>query len=588
VRWRGYARRHRGDGGKRAVPVVAIVVAMASIAVVATVSGAARMLSAHDAAVSAAANQNCTLIVPANPLSPRGLATPYRLTATDPADGPCDEANNNQTAFVQGAVLNPATGKISVYDPLVIDQGSAPAAAPVVPQLPANAVVALWFGFNGGTLSLEGADQVSVDRVPTAGSPAAGSPAAVSVTPLPTLAGSQFPPALASVPATASASPSATAGLTQDPGDFAAASGTPDVVLQQADCIAGESMDGKFSSFTQVAACNAVAFFKAANAAINAGKLRVPAPGIGLDGLPCPTTRSFALVDQDQSDNVTTEYLAEGDGQIAQDTAANRQQLAGAKTLANGSDNGLLDEFVDPALGCSPWKVPNLTDNGASATALPLDELQAATYAGLSTSSGPAALVPLSDPMTADNNGQFSTDKTNAFRSIVDMQPLPTGQTPSEYCQDMEQVQGTRLQQDVNLLIKSMSPDAAMASNLFTFMAMRLQRSFTNLGCANFGMKNDVSTITNDAGVVVAACFLHQVTPVTTGAGNPLAGVTVCPATTAGSPAPEGSRVPAGSPASLRVTGVLRPSPIPARDTWFPVRVLSGSRCRERRRMIDD
>jgi hypothetical protein len=572
ARWRGYARWRRGSGGKRPLPVVASVVAVASIVVVAVAAGATHVLTARDAAATTV-NMNCTLIVPPNPLTAQGLATPYQLTATNPADGPCNEANINQTAFVQGAVINPATGQISVYDPLVIDQGSTPAAAPVVPQLPANATVALWFGFNGNTLSLVGADQVPGYQVPTASlpapsSPAAG-PAAVSAAPLPTMAGSQFAPAIASMPTTATtatASPSAAVSLTPNsgltslfpasaptpvnPGDFAAASGTPDPILQQANCIAGENIDGQFSSFTQVAACNAVAFFQTANNAVNTGKLQVPAPGTGVDGLPCLTTRNFALIDQDQSDNVTTQYLAAGDGQIAQDTAANRQRLVDAGTLDNGSDNGLLDLFVDPALGCSPWKAPNLADSGTSAPALPLDELQAATYAGLSTGSGPAALVPLNDPMTLDNNGQFNVDKTNTYRSIVDMLPLPTGETPSQYCQDMEQIQGTRLQQDVNLLINKKSPAPLMADNLFTFMAMRLQQSFINLKCANFGMQNDVSTIANGAGVVVAACFLYQAAPVTAGAGNPLAGVPVCPVTTAGgSPAPVGSPASGGSPA---------------------------------------
>ena len=44
---------------------------------------------------------------PTNPLTALGLATPYRLTATDPAGGPCHEADDSQAAFVQGAILNP-------------------------------------------------------------------------------------------------------------------------------------------------------------------------------------------------------------------------------------------------------------------------------------------------------------------------------------------------------------------------------------------------------------------------------------------------------------------------------------------------
>ena len=112
---------------------------LASVAVVAAAAGMNRMLTARPAAADApAVNVNCTLIVPADPLTAEGLAAPYQLTATDPASGPCNEANTSQTAFVQGAVLDPATGKISVYNPLVIDAGTQPAVAPVVPVLPAG------------------------------------------------------------------------------------------------------------------------------------------------------------------------------------------------------------------------------------------------------------------------------------------------------------------------------------------------------------------------------------------------------------------------------------------------------------------
>ncbi len=109
-------------------------------------------LGSHAAAV----NGDCTLIVPANPLSAQGLARPYRLVTTDQANGPCNESNKAQAAFVQGAVIDPATGQISIYNPLVIDKGTRPAVAPVVPKLPANGIVALWFGFNGNNLTLQG------------------------------------------------------------------------------------------------------------------------------------------------------------------------------------------------------------------------------------------------------------------------------------------------------------------------------------------------------------------------------------------------------------------------------------------------
>ena len=112
--------------------------------------------SSADPAAAAAANPNCTLIVPPDPLSANGLATPYRLRATDRAQGACHETNPAQSAFVQAAIVDPATGMLSVYDPLVVDDGRRPAAAPVVPALPAGAVVGIWFGFNGDVLTLRG------------------------------------------------------------------------------------------------------------------------------------------------------------------------------------------------------------------------------------------------------------------------------------------------------------------------------------------------------------------------------------------------------------------------------------------------
>jgi len=667
-------RRRQGRGAK--TPALAIGAGAVSVAVIAAaVVGSGHLFGARSTATAATPNPNCTLIVPANPLTAQGLATPYQLTATNPAAGPCNEANPNQTAFVQGAVLDPATGQISVYNPLVVDAGTQPAVTPTAPTLPAGAVVATWFGFNGTTLSFEGADQAALTTTATptaaattptaaaattpAATPtstvAAATPTAAATTPAATATSTvaaATPTAAATSPAaaatpTAAVSATATAALqafirqdghhhghrptatatptatmttaptslptaaatttssaattttttgtltaptvtgTQPPAgtDTPAASGTPDAILQQSNCVAGENIAGTFSSFTQVGACNAVAFFQAANSAVQAGKLTVPNPGTATDGQPCETTRNFAVIDQDQSDNVTTMYLANANGQIAQDTAANAQTVASVVTLANGSDNGLIDFHVDPALGCTPWTVPDLANPGASATALPLDELQAAAFAG--QSGGPAALVPLNDPMTLDNNGNQSTDKANTYRSIVDQTALPTGETPAEYCGDMESIQGVRLQQDVNLLIGQASPLPALASNLFNFLGMRLQQSFANLNCQNFGLKNDVSTTVDGNGVTVAVCFLQQVNAVTAGAGNPTAGMTVCPATTtaatptaaatstaAATPTATGATAPATIPATPTATGATAPTTAP---TFAPAPTATGT-----------
>jgi hypothetical protein len=391
---------------------------------------------------AATPNPNCTLVVPANPLTAQGLATPYQFVATNAAMGPCHETNVNQSAFVQASVYDPATGTISVYDPLVIDQGTTPAAATVVPTLPANAVVGIWFGFNATNLTL------------------------------------------------------------QDSGGS----------LASGNCVNGLGA----SVFSQFAYCNTPAFFAAVKQGIAAGMVHVPAPGTAVDGQSCLTTRNFALIDQDQSDNVTTDYLATANGQTAQDNAANTAALPGAVTLANPSDNALLNNFVDPALHCTPWTAPNLGSPGTMSTSLGLDEIQANAFPA-----NPLALVPVNDPMTLVN-GATSQTKTNLYRAGVDQPPLPAGTSAATYCGDMDSIQSVRLQQDVNLLINQTTPSAAAASNLFTFLAMRLQQSFGNLNCQNFGLTNPVSSLATDGnGVVVAAVFAQRVNPVTAGAGNP-------------------------------------------------------------------
>ena len=88
----------------------------------------------------------CTLTVPDLPLTARGLATPWVL-------GGCQEDNPDQGAFVEATILDPATGAMTIYRPLVVDQRG-PALEPTVPRLPANAVVSINIGFQGDQLTL--------------------------------------------------------------------------------------------------------------------------------------------------------------------------------------------------------------------------------------------------------------------------------------------------------------------------------------------------------------------------------------------------------------------------------------------------
>ncbi|MEY9964071.1 hypothetical protein ABIA33_002105 [Streptacidiphilus sp. MAP12-16] len=413
-----HQRQHRSSGIPRLhrrrltllaalVGGFAAVAALLSLALASTGSGAKR--SSIGTALSAAAfpaglGSDCTLIVPENPLSARGLATPYQLVASGRGQGPCHEANARQAAFVQATVVDPASGAVYVYNPVVVDRGSRPAAAPVVPWLPHHAVVGIWFGFNGRSLTLRGQDDS----------------------------------------------------------------------LRAGRCTDGSS-DARFGRF---AYCNASAFFNAAGSAVRTGTLTVPALGTGRDGAPCPTTRDFGFADQNPSTGVTAVYLVDRNGRIAQWTQRNSTRLDTVATLTNGGDVPLLNSFIDPALGCSPWRAPDLANPGHHTTSLALDELQAARR-----QHAPMALVPLNAPMALMDQHQ-SRSRTDLYRLGVG-QPL-VGWTakdgdPAAYCARLASLSTWRLNFDRKLLLAAVSPDRA--ANLFTFLSTRLTISLVDLQC---------------------------------------------------------------------------------------------------------
>ena len=381
------------------------------------------------AATPAVPNPNCTIIVPPNPLTAAGLATAYQLTATDPAQGPCNQANTAQSAFVQAAIINTVTGAVSVYSPLVIDKGTKPAAPPIVPTLPANAVVAIWFGFQGNNLTLLANDTNT---------------------------------------------------------------------LSNANCVNGAAG----SLFTQVAYCNAPAFMTAANAAIADGQLTVPALGTASDGKTCPTIRDFMVVDQDQSDNEPNSYLVTANGALAQNNTANLAAFPNSTVLVNGSDNKLLDSFILPALGCSPWTVPDLSNPGQMSPAQPLNELSARYRQAT-----PVALMPALDPMV-EVGGITSLAKDNLYRLGVDQ---PTAGSSyftdtGRYCRQMLRTAPSRLLANQAAFSKFPSLVPAAANNLFTFLAQRFMASYQILLCETLTHQPDpISTTMDGNGVVVSA-----------------------------------------------------------------------------------
>ncbi len=374
----------------------------------------------------AADSMNCTLQVPANPLSARGLATPYVL-----GDG-CQMSNADLQAFVEADIITPATGRIRVYNPLVITEGTTPAAAPVVPRVRPGDVVGIMFGFNGANLLLTGTGNS----------------------------------------------------------------------LQQGKCVNGMGQ----SLFTQVAFCNSPAFYRAAHRDIAQGVLRIPRLGTGSDGQACPTVRGFDVVDQDQSDNVVTTYLLTPSGQTAQDSAANVAGLAGASAINNGSDNALVNKFMDPALGCQPYQFWDRTAASSHSGSQITDELLAAA-----NQAAPVALVPLNDPMT-EVGGQQSVTKTDIFRIGVGQPMVGAGgqaaDRPANYCKNMTQIGMARTAADEKQFSAFASPVPATGSNLFTFLAARLSASWGNLGCGALLNAPDPVNVTVDGnGVATAATF---------------------------------------------------------------------------------
>jgi hypothetical protein len=229
------------------------------------------------------------------------------------------------------AAVIDSNGQISIYHPLIIDKGKTPQAAPIVPRLDSGSQVALFFGFNGNVLTLVDSNGQDTNTSPTLGR-------------------------LRCVN-----------GLTGVQGDV----------------------------FGQVSWCNTEPFWKATNAAVESGQLQIPALGTNGIGKPCLSARSFEIIDQDQSDNLPTKYLLLSDGSTVQFTAANQAKFSTATEIDNASDESLIADFVDPAIGCTPFKVDSIDDPGAQVASLATNELQA-----LFTQQEPVALIPLNDPDT--------------------------------------------------------------------------------------------------------------------------------------------------------------------------------------------
>jgi len=395
-------------------------------------------------------NTTCEIIVPANPLSAQGLATPYQLTGpngTTPAQSGCEMSNGAKLgAFVQATILDPATGALSVYAPLVITQGTRPDTPEQKispPVIPADAVVTIDFGFNG-------TDLIQVGATPT--------------------------------------------------------------TLVAAHCVSGQAGSG----FGQTSFCNGASFFNAVRQAERKGLLKVPSPGtsnaIGRSGgglgtgQSCPVLSNFEVAGLDPADSVTTTYLLNPlTGQTAQDNTTNQSYIAGATLLHGSSANAVLDQYVDPILGCTPFEAPDLSHASVPASSEALDEIAAGAYQPKT-----AALVP-ENARAVTNGGQSDPAKTDRYRQELGQAPVSAAasksSSPAMYCQNLVDIQTPFLAANQKLLAAGQSPVTATAGNLLTFLANDLSASFASLGCQQFHLTNPVTLKRNSAGVAIAATF---------------------------------------------------------------------------------
>jgi hypothetical protein len=412
-----------------------------------TASDTAAALGAPLASINS--NATCDIIVPADPLSAQGLATPYQLTGPDgmtPAQSGCEMSNRAMGAFVQATILDPATGALSVYEPLVITQGTRPDTPDLKlnpPVIPADAVVTIDFGFNG-------TDLVQVGATPT--------------------------------------------------------------TLADAHCVGGQAG----SAFGQTSFCNGVNFFSAVREAERKGLLKVPSPGTsdaivtsGGDlgtGRSCPVISNFEVAGLDPGESVTTTYLLNPlTGQTAQDNTTYLGYIAGATLLHDNSADAVLDQYVDPILGCAPFEAPDLSNAGVPTFSEALDEIAAGAYQPKT-----AALVPENDRVVMDR-GKPDPAKTDRYRESLG-QALISGESdktssPATYCQNLVDIQTPFLAANQKLLASGQSPVTATADNLLTFLANDLSASFTGLGCQQFHLTNPVTLKRNTAGVAIAATF---------------------------------------------------------------------------------
>ena len=165
----------------------------------------------------------------------------------------------------------------------------------------------------------------------------------------------------------------------------------------------------------------------------------------------------------------------------------------------------MLDQYVDPILGCTPFEAPDLSHANVPAFSEALDEIAAGAYQPKT-----AALVPENDKVVMDG-GESDPAKTDLYREELGQAPVSAAtdksSSPAMYCQNLVDIQTPFLAANQKLLATGQSPVTATADNLLTFLANDLSASFTSLGCQQFHLTNPVTLKRNSAGAAIAATF---------------------------------------------------------------------------------
>jgi len=410
-------------------------------------AGATAGAAASAQATAGAANMDCQLIVPANPLSAAGLATPYQLTGPggqDPAASGCTQANPNLQAFVQATILNPATGRLWVYEPLVITAGTTPAIAPARPKLPENAVVNLMVGFNGNNLRLAGAQPDTLARAKCVDG----------------LQGSLFGQVsyCDSVAFYAAADQDIAAGKLRIPKTGRSPlTGQPCPTTRGFQLVDQDPSDNVTTKYLLTASGQT-----AQDSPANAARLQTATPisngsdNTLLDNFILPALGCTAFTAPDLS-----AAGRPGTSQTLDELSAAASQRAPVALVPEN----------DPM---------TLVNGSLSAPKTNLYRLGVGQ---------PLVIGGLDQPFGDSRAGGQQAD------------------TPANFCANMLNLQTAFIAANQARFSASPSPVPATGNNLFTFMAARLSASFANLGCDNFGLRNTV-TVTQDAqGVAVAAAF---------------------------------------------------------------------------------